>query len=334
MQAETPRIFFSYAREDSEFALTLAKDLRAAGVTLWLDQLDITPGTRWDRAVEDALKECFCILVILSPASVSSHNVMDEVSFGIEEDKKIVPVRHLDCDIPFRLKRVQYIDFTADYATGFAQLVKTLTFAQPGHTLESSEPPSAPSNQGMLVPALLLVFGWALGGALGLSIVFNLVGITGGPFGAAIGWAIAGAIGGFFTGLALHKIEPSIRWAQICMFAMGCSVGGAMAGALSWSVPSVIGGFIGGGIGGSICGLTIGYGLQSLKAPIRHIKVSKCVFAWAIGCSLGGAMSWAFLGYQYTSMFYMTVGLITGGMVGTVAGGLMLWWLSAVIAQR
>lgn len=334
MQVEVPRIFFSYAREDSEFALKLATNLRSAGVNLWLDQLDIPAGARWDRTVEEALKTCFCILVILSPASVVSHNVMDEVSFGIEEEKKIVPVRYLHCDIPFRLKRIQYIDLIADYDRGIAQLLKTLHFVQSGKTLEVSGNLPATPKRGMLFPAFLIVVGWAVGGALGLTIVFNLVGITGAPFGAAIGWSVAGAIGGFCTGLALHKIEQSIRWVQTCMFAMGCSVGGAIAGALSWSVPSVFGGFIGGGIGGSICGLTIGYGLQSLNAPIRQIKVSKCVFAWAIGCSLGGALSWAFLGYQYTSLFYMTVGLITGGMVGAVAGGLMLWWLSAVIAQR
>src|SRR5215211_7534113 len=100
-------IFISYSREDAEFALKLAKDLRSSGIKLWLDQLDIPPGERWDRAVEEALKACPCLLVILSPAAVVSHNVMDEVSFGLGENKKILPVRYRDCEIPFRLKRLQ-----------------------------------------------------------------------------------------------------------------------------------------------------------------------------------------------------------------------------------
>jgi TIR domain len=37
-------IFLSYARADNEFALKLAQDLRAAGVSLWVDQFDIEPG--------------------------------------------------------------------------------------------------------------------------------------------------------------------------------------------------------------------------------------------------------------------------------------------------
>ena len=43
MATETTAAFFSYSREDSEFALRLAKDLKAAGANVWLDRLDIKP---------------------------------------------------------------------------------------------------------------------------------------------------------------------------------------------------------------------------------------------------------------------------------------------------
>ncbi|NIV92429.1 TIR domain-containing protein [candidate division KSB1 bacterium] len=39
MSTENPRIFISYARADSEFALKLGKDLRSAGADIWIDQL-------------------------------------------------------------------------------------------------------------------------------------------------------------------------------------------------------------------------------------------------------------------------------------------------------
>jgi len=118
--------FVSYSREDSDFALRLAEDLKAAGASVWLDQLDIVPGQRWDRAVEDALASCPRMLVILSPASVNSTNVMDEVSFALEEKKAVIPVIYKDCMIPFRLRRVQYVDFRKDYARGLKELLKTL----------------------------------------------------------------------------------------------------------------------------------------------------------------------------------------------------------------
>jgi hypothetical protein len=84
--------FFSYSRDDSDFALRLAEDLKAAGANVWLDQLDIAPGQRWARAVQDALDNCHRMLVILSPASVNSTNVEDEVAFALEEHKTVIPV--------------------------------------------------------------------------------------------------------------------------------------------------------------------------------------------------------------------------------------------------
>ena len=115
MSDEKQKIFFSYAREDSDFVLKLAKELRAAGADLWLDQLDIPAGRRWDRAVEEALEASPCMLVVLSPEAVDSHNVMDEVSYALEEGKQVIPVLYRPCKIPFRLRRVQYVDITGDY---------------------------------------------------------------------------------------------------------------------------------------------------------------------------------------------------------------------------
>ena len=126
MATEKPKIFFSYARADADFVLKLAKELRSAGENLWLDQLDIPAGERWDRSVEEALQACDRLLVILSPTSVDSHNVMDEVSYALEEGKQVLPVLHRDCKIPFRLRRVQYIDLTRDYDSGFDRLLNAL----------------------------------------------------------------------------------------------------------------------------------------------------------------------------------------------------------------
>lgn len=126
MPLETPTAFFSYSREDSAFALRLAEDLKAAGANVWLDQLDIAPGQRWARAVEEALNNSPRVLVILSPASVSSTHVEDEVNFALEEHKTVIPVFYQDCKVPFQLRPFQYVDFRADYDRGLKAMVKTL----------------------------------------------------------------------------------------------------------------------------------------------------------------------------------------------------------------
>jgi hypothetical protein len=118
--------FFSYSRVDSKFALKLAKDLRNAGIDLWIDQLDIKPGSHWDSSIETGLNAANSMLIILSPDSIASNNVMDEVSFGLESGKRIIPILLRECNTPFRLRRLQRIDFTGDYNEGFNQLLDTL----------------------------------------------------------------------------------------------------------------------------------------------------------------------------------------------------------------
>lgn len=123
-------IFFSYSRDNSDFVLNLAKELREAGAKVWLDQLDIKPGTRWDKSIETALKESSTLLVVLSKSSVASHNVMDEVSYALEEGKTVVPVLLEDCEIPFRLRRLQFADFTTSHKTGKETLSKALNLGE------------------------------------------------------------------------------------------------------------------------------------------------------------------------------------------------------------
>lgn len=122
----TAPIFFSYSRNDSEFVLQLASDVRAAGGDLWLDQLDIAAGSQWDVEVQNALKRADFLIVVLSPTSVASQNVMDEVSYAIDEGKHVVPVVIADCEIPFRLRRIQHIDFRSKYDEACKTLMHVL----------------------------------------------------------------------------------------------------------------------------------------------------------------------------------------------------------------
>ena len=135
-----PVAFFSYCRDDAVFALQLTGDLKAAGARVWLDQLDILAGDRWDRAVEHALNACTTVLVLLSPKSVASTNVMDEVSFALEEKKVVIPILYQDCTIPFRLRRVHYVDFRGDYDQALQLLLRTLRQGEPSAKIAPAEP--------------------------------------------------------------------------------------------------------------------------------------------------------------------------------------------------
>ncbi|NJN50688.1 MAG: TIR domain-containing protein [Gammaproteobacteria bacterium] len=127
--------FLSYSRRDSEFALRLATDLRNHRLPVWVDQLDIPPGTMWDREVERALSASARVIIVLSASSVESDNVLDEIAVALDEGKELLPVLLEQCRVPLRLRRKQHIDFTGSYAEGLQRLREGL--------LQPSAPPQA-----------------------------------------------------------------------------------------------------------------------------------------------------------------------------------------------
>lgn len=118
--------FISYSRADASFALQLANDLRATGVNTWLDQMDIPQGSHWDNAIETALDSATCVLAIISARLIASKTAMDEVSYALEQNKKVILVLLDNTETSFRLRKLQRVDFTGDYSKAFNELLQIL----------------------------------------------------------------------------------------------------------------------------------------------------------------------------------------------------------------
>jgi len=223
------KFFFSYARKDGDFVLRLARELRASGVDLWVDQLDIRGGQRWDRTVEEALRACPGMIVVLSPESLASDNVMDEVSYALEERKLLIPILFRPCEVPFRLRRVHYVDFTNGYEAGLEQLLRALQIErrpEPLLTLQSSEatPTVAQATSPLTVVAPGPRPSTSAGRKAGLgALIENGTGLLGAGFGCLAGVVYGALFGG----------NLGVRFAFIPGLEM-TAVFGAAAGALAW----------------------------------------------------------------------------------------------------
>lgn len=134
------KIFFSYSRQDgSEFSLRLALDLKKHGFNVWIDQQDIRAGTEWDLEVEKALETCDCLLFVETAKSVVSNNVLDEVYYALGQNKKVIPLIVVDSKTPFRIQRIQHVDFTQDYQAGLKKLIQELQNAETNAFVESPQ---------------------------------------------------------------------------------------------------------------------------------------------------------------------------------------------------
>jgi CRP-like cAMP-binding protein len=121
------RVFISYAREDEAFATRLANNLLKQEIDVWLDTYRIMPGRSWARQIGEALDACQIMLVVLSASSVASENVEDEWNYYLDQKKCTLCVRIEPCKVPYRLSKLQYVDFhLADYDQALARVVATL----------------------------------------------------------------------------------------------------------------------------------------------------------------------------------------------------------------
>jgi len=85
-------IFISYSSKDREQALQLIELLSSAGLSVWIDQSGIDIATSWSKEIVQAIDACKAFVVLLSPNSIVSKNVVREVALAFEKNKKILPL--------------------------------------------------------------------------------------------------------------------------------------------------------------------------------------------------------------------------------------------------
>ncbi|MGQ9888421.1 MAG: FHA domain-containing protein [Aggregatilineales bacterium] len=84
-------IMVAYAREDWEEVIApLTIALQDAGIDVWVDQY-LTPGADdWAAAVEQALTECWLLVLVVSPAALESRHVRLEYRYFVNREKPLL----------------------------------------------------------------------------------------------------------------------------------------------------------------------------------------------------------------------------------------------------
>ena len=108
-------VFISYSREDKDRVLDLATKLRAAGVSIWIDQGGIDGAALWGEAIVNALEGAKVLLLMVTESAVRSHNVAKEVVLTSERKGHILPVLLDQTAIPpslrYPLAGIQQIEY-------------------------------------------------------------------------------------------------------------------------------------------------------------------------------------------------------------------------------
>lgn len=130
-------IFLSHSHADKEIARRLARDLRAAGVTVWLDEAELGIGDSLVAKIGQAIDATDFLGVLLSSDSIRSEWVSREVEIALTRDIAgrtftVLPLLVADCSIPPFLRGQVYADFrdTAKYDQELSGLLERLGAAQ------------------------------------------------------------------------------------------------------------------------------------------------------------------------------------------------------------
>lgn len=179
--AGTARVFISYSRKDTDIVDRLKSALANAGVSVWLDHEQLTPGApNWQIKVREGIRQATHLVYAASPTAAVSPFVIQEIEMARGEGKMVLPFwirgeQWYDCT-PMGWYPAQYTDGRDSvYTAGLASLLAALGGAI---TNQSPHPGPAPD-----VPARLASLGFRGVNSTGTpAIIPPLVSISTGPF--------------------------------------------------------------------------------------------------------------------------------------------------------
>jgi formylglycine-generating enzyme required for sulfatase activity len=97
-----PFIFVSYAHKDRDSVFPLILELHGQGFRIWYDE-GIDPGNEWALEIARNLKNAAQFLVFISPSSILSKNVKNEINFALNRDKAFIAVHLVETQLPDEL---------------------------------------------------------------------------------------------------------------------------------------------------------------------------------------------------------------------------------------
>jgi|GEM_PF-929863 len=116
-------VFLSHASQDKPTVRKLCKRLKADGFDPWLDEERLLPGQDWSLEIEKAMRASDAILLCFSALSAAKEGYIQREykrAMQYQEEKPegtifVIPVRLDDCELPFSLRGIQWVDFPKDY---------------------------------------------------------------------------------------------------------------------------------------------------------------------------------------------------------------------------
>jgi hypothetical protein len=119
-------VFLSYKSEDRPFAEDVRRKLKKKTLEVFLDQASIQPGSDWQDALFDALRQSRVLLFLVTHNSLQSDWCRQEAFAALALKKRVIcALRNVSPrDLPVPLNRFQAVEVQTD--SQFKKLIQTI----------------------------------------------------------------------------------------------------------------------------------------------------------------------------------------------------------------
>lgn len=126
------KVFISHSSSDKRFVRTIKSDLNENGIETFLDEDSLELGDSLVEKLELAIQDSSHFIIILSPSSLKSEWVTQELNFALKLMsakliKKIIPIKYRSCEIPKELENLIYADLSNQIVQIEGDRVKFIT---------------------------------------------------------------------------------------------------------------------------------------------------------------------------------------------------------------
>lgn len=128
-EGNEPYVFISYAHLDNLKVHKYLAKLQRRVCNIWFD-VGIETGTNWNEDIAKHLINANCFIIFLTPNSMNSEYVKDEINLAVSRKKKIIPIYIEETELPLGVEllmgRIQAINLIGDVTYDCKDIVKSL----------------------------------------------------------------------------------------------------------------------------------------------------------------------------------------------------------------
>ena len=129
-------VFICYSHQDGHFVDRIVGHLQSSGISVWIDKIEIKVGDSLHDKIKEGMDKMNYLAVILSPSSLNSNWVREELKEAISRqlkdyEIKVLPILYKECsdeDLPIFIREKKYADFRDmnRYDIAFEELLNSI----------------------------------------------------------------------------------------------------------------------------------------------------------------------------------------------------------------